>query len=419
MRNAPPVGGIFFPRRESWQLDQRQYSPRIREKLICCAVSSPSFEQATNQLQLIADISISSSNLHELANQVGNELLWERDQAAQAYQNAPLPRQHQPPQTPVELACVQVDGGRLQTRSDSSGQGVEDPAWREDKVAVVLRMQSTSFEEDPHPQLPRCFTEKKSVKRLMASLHGEPLLEEEPTEPPEEEPSSRWQPRPLVRTCVATLKNSDEFGKLVVSEVEQRGFYHAIAKAFVGDGQKYNWTIHKRHFKTFVPIVDFVHVVEHIYDGVKAGWCETSRWEVYLRLASACWQGNAVAVVEEFRQKLRELQKTSTQDPEAGDRQERLRKVIGYLSNNLSRMKYPEYRKAGLPTTSSLVESQIKQVNRRMKGTEKFWKPSEKGEAMIQLTSAWLSEDNRLLNYLRNRPGNPFHRSYPNYQLAN
>ena len=36
-------------------------------------------------------------------------------------------------------------------------------------------------------------------------------------------------------------------------------------------------------------------------------------------------------------------------------------------------MKYPEYRQQGLPLTSSPMESTIKQINRRIKGTEKFW----------------------------------------------
>jgi hypothetical protein len=36
-------------------------------------------------------------------------------------------------------------------------------------------------------------------------------------------------------------------------------------------------------------------------------------------------------------------------------------------------MKYHEYRKQGLPITSCLIESTIRQVNRRIKGTEKFW----------------------------------------------
>ena len=48
-------------------------------------------------------------------------------------------------------------------------------------------------------------------------------------------------------------------------------------------------------------------------------------------------------------------------------------KTIGYLSNNQARMDYPRYRRQGLPIISGRVESLIKQFNRRVKGTEKFW----------------------------------------------
>jgi hypothetical protein len=47
--------------------------------------------------------------------------------------------------------------------------------------------------------------------------------------------------------------------------------------------------------------------------------------------------------------------------------------ALGYLKNNRSRMHYPRYRRLGLPISSAPLESVIKQVNRRMKGTEKFW----------------------------------------------
>jgi len=36
-------------------------------------------------------------------------------------------------------------------------------------------------------------------------------------------------------------------------------------------------------------------------------------------------------------------------------------------------MNYPEYRRLGLPISSAPVESVIKPLNRRVKGSEKFW----------------------------------------------
>ena len=43
-----------------------------------------------------------------------------------------------------------------------------------------------------------------------------------------------------------------------------------------------------------------------------------------------------------------------------------------YLTNNQKRMDYPAYRKAGLPVSTSMVESLIKELDYRVKGSEKF-----------------------------------------------
>ena len=54
-------------------------------------------------------------------------------------------------------------------------------------------------------------------------------------------------------------------------------------------------------------------------------------------------------------------------------------------------MRYDAYRRQGLPIMTSAVESVIKMINRRVKGTEKFW--SEGGaEAILQLRADYLSE---------------------------
>ena len=72
-------------------------------------------------------------------------------------------------------------------------------------------------------------------------------------------------------------------------------------------------------------------------------------------------------------------------------------------------MKYPEYRQQGLPTTSALMESLVKEINIRVKGTEKFWNDGASGEAILQIRAAALGDDDRLTEFLSNRPGHPYH----------
>lgn len=73
-------------------------------------------------------------------------------------------------------------------------------------------------------------------------------------------------------------------------------------------------------------------------------------------------------------------------------------------------MDYPRYRRLGLPVTSAPMESLIKQINFRVKGTEMFWDDPEGAEAILHIRSALLSEDDRFDDYLSNRPGWQFQR---------
>jgi hypothetical protein len=57
-----------------------------------------------------------------------------------------------------------------------------------------------------------------------------------------------------------------------------------------------------------------------------------------------------------------------------------------------------------------LLESLVKEVNYRAKGTEMFWNDPEGVEAILQVRAAALSDDERLVRHLDNRPGYPFTR---------
>ena len=130
------------------------------------------------------------------------------------------------------LAAVFVDGGRLRTRDEEAGRGpgVFDPAWREDKVANLLTMHTEIHQQDPHPELPRCFTKKREVVELVQGVSGQGALadvtdpgeEAEPAltvfEPAADDEEPRWPPEPLVRTCQATLESSEVFGPMVAAE---------------------------------------------------------------------------------------------------------------------------------------------------------------------------------------------------------
>jgi len=391
------------------------------EKKVLAVAYAPSYSIGELMLRKIGGIQITGRGLNKTAAKIGSEMIARRDARTEAYFNQPLPRQHAQPKTAIELACVSVDGGRMQTRDEGGGKGVHHPHWRENKNALLLRMKSGCFADDPHPDLPGCFANRERVKKLLPGV-GEGKIPATAAEEPassavvaKERIEEDWRPERLFRTCISSLKDSDAFGRMMEVEADARGFYHAVKKAFVSDGLPYNWAIQKRHFRNFTPILDFVHAVEHLYEVARSVHDDAERrWTDYLRWARDCWSGNVLQVIVELREHQQSVG-LPPKDCEKTDPRKILADAVGYFQNNACRMNYPAYRREGLPTTSAHMESFVKEMNARVKGTEKFWNDGSSGEAILQIRAAALCEDDRLSNFLQSRPGHPFHPNVPRH----
>jgi len=382
-----------------------------------------SFDVAAVALKVVGEIAISDRQINKLTAEVGGEMAADRDARTQHYVEQPLPRQATVVEVLPDLAAVFCDGGRMRTREPDRGQGIHQPHWRETKNAAFHRMQSRSFQEDPQPDLPDCFRNQAYVEKLVKGLKTlKKAGAEEETEsapatlpnassaPTTAEQAVAWQPETLFRTCLSSLASSEEFGAMMAAEADARGFYTARKKAFLADGLPYNWSIQQRWFREFEPIVDFVHVVEYAYTAAKAVCPDAAvRWQQYVDWASACWRGCAREVIAELQDWQSQLgplppgEEVAEHDP-----RKVIRATISYLTNNRSRMDYPRCRQEGLPVTSSLAESLVKQISQRVKGTEKFWNDGPSGEAILQVRAAVISDGDRLQNWICNRPVSPF-----------
>jgi hypothetical protein len=225
--------------------------------------------------------------------------------------------------------------------------------------------------------------------------------------------TERWSPERLVRTCVASLEASSSFGPMMAAEAQHRHFYEAKRRAFVADGMAYNWSIHAGYFGDFEPIVDFLHVLCYVYASARAVRAdESSGWSQYLVWLRACWQGRAAEVLGELDVWQTRLGEPPPGEPKSAEDRRDPRRVVSearsYLRNNRQRMDYPRYRRAGLPTTSSLVESLVGEFNTRVKDKRKHWTRTRGAESILQLRAAVLSGDDRLSRFFADRPGNPF-----------
>lgn len=464
------------------RISGHNYSPAVLDKAVTAGGDCKSFKHGSRQMKKLAEVSISATHLARLTHEIGHELVEKRDRLAELHRYRQLPAD--PDQPPVDLACAEVDGGRLLTRAAEQPRGVHDEQWKEPKVGVLWRMTGETFEEDPHPELPRCFQDRERVPKLVRDVHGGrtggrtdgstdhgitheeitgqpveseavaeadeiPVTEEAAaakeaaaneaisgTPPAPREPEhKRWQPKRVFRTCVVTMRDVHGFGPLLAAEAQQRGFYQAKRKAFIADGQEANWTVQRLHFPDFTPITDFMHAVGYSYAAVQAMTeHRDDLWPRYLQAATACWQGRVDEVIAELEAWLAEHplpEGVPLKDISDTDASKIVHTSLTYFRNNRERMDYSRYRRQGMPVTSSLVESLIKEINWRVKGTEKFWNRSEEptsprtgrpvrgrqrplpamcAETILQIRAALLCDDNRLEKHILTRPGSPFTR---------
>ena len=74
-----------------------------------------------------------------------------------------------------------------------------------------------------------------------------------------------------------------DFGKQMAREAKRRRFFEATARAFLGDGLPWNWSIWKSHFRNFTAILDFIHVLSYLFVAAKAvHQAPEEAWSQYL-----------------------------------------------------------------------------------------------------------------------------------------
>jgi hypothetical protein len=197
----------------------------------------------------------------------------------------------------------------------------------------------------------------------------------------------------LVRTVVATTEAVEAFGWMVSAEAMQRKMYAAKKRALIGDGGNWIDPLGQMHFPDWIQILDFLHLLVHLFAAARLAHARDARaaWKLYERMLRDAWGGRVQAVIDTL-QSQRDRMRADASDAKEACRVVEL--AIGYVERNRERMDYPRYRRLGLPVSSSLVESLVKQINHRVKGTEQFWNNGGL-EAVLQVRAAYLSEDSR------------------------
>jgi hypothetical protein len=431
----------FSPQSKSLGIDAGgHYSTSVLDLVCYAGANKPSFREASSDLDKFSGLAVHEKQVERLCKRIGAERLAERDEQLASFLALPLSRRKDgapddvTPPDDGQVAVVMTDAGMLQLRDEGGEEEEEEedhdadekPSgrhWHEKKVGLVLLMQSKRSDADPCPEIPDTFVDAERVGRIVRGLKKSAALraedEQEQAEAidqpdddqrvlddEDEEEEAYEGPKLKRRQVVASRQGWPSFGALLACAAWLAGFAKAERKAFVADGAKAIWGVWQARFSAYVPILDFIHAMSYVYAAAEAiGGQQQEQagdgWRLYAEWIRWTWQGKVGLVIE----KLREWQRANG-EPGKGETETSARWVVaralGYLGNNKGRMRYDEYRKQGLPLVSSLMESMVKQMGRRVKGTEKFW-TDEGAEAILQLRADYLSDGDVMARFWQRR----------------
>ncbi|MFQ6047547.1 MAG: ISKra4 family transposase [Gemmatimonadales bacterium] len=159
-----------------------------------------------------------------------------------------------------------------------------------------------------------------------------------------------------------TEPTPSEFATRVEREATRRGFDRTAHQAVLGDGAKWIWNLAEEHFPDAVQIVDRFHAKQHLSDVAKsiygAGSDLARQWAQ--RRHDELDAGHIDAI-------LNALRVHSPKDDAA-------RKCVDYIERNRERMRYAQFRAAGLCTSTGVVEAGCKvAIGTRCKRAGMHW----------------------------------------------
>jgi len=182
---------------------------------------------------------------------------------------------------------------------------------------------------------------------------------------------------------IGSFEQAAEFGLLLRQEAQRRGMAQATKVIFIGDGAAWVWELARVNFPGAILILDFYHAAEHLHGLVDALFGkENLEGKKRLKL----WKGwllkdKAAQVISQSKAEVARALDT-----------EQAAKEISYLENNLERMTYGTFRKAGYFIGSGVVEAGCKTVvGKRMKNSGMFWS-EEGGQGVLDLRCTLLSD---------------------------
>jgi Uncharacterised protein family (UPF0236) len=283
------------PRDAELDVQGSGYSPGVR-RMLAVVGSETSFEEGREELELLADLQVTSKAVERQAEAIGADIAQKEQVQSQRAKQLELPEVIGPS---VPVLYIEMDGTQVpMVRSELEGRvgraEGQPPRTREVKLGCVFT-QTTTDEQ------------------------GRPVRDEAST------------------TYTGAIESAEEFGHRLYTEAWERGWIRATKKVIIGDGAEWIWNIAEQHFPGAIQIVDLYHARQHLWELARALYpgreVKQKRW---VTARQSKLDGG------EIEKLVRYLRSLETADPQLGDK---LRSEADYFERNAARMRYPEFRR--------------------------------------------------------------------------
>ena len=347
------MAGLFPPQDRDWGLPSEVPLTPLAAERVAREATDRVFDDAARSLNLDWQTELDGKQVQRWSQRIGDRLIAARDQEIRLEQRGVHP---EGPLNAPALLVVGLDGGRVHTRD-------KDPRtqsrWREDKVASF-----TSY------------------------LPGD---------------GKEQNPKALVTTYTATMKDAQGFGPMVKLEGNRRGLSRAAVVLNISDGGNWIDPLASQLKLADHRIIDYYHAVEHVHTLAAAvhGKDTPESKTLGAELESLLWEGKVDPMIQMVQQHVRPSEKALPE--ETAESPQILHRELGYFEKHREHMQYGVYRAKGWPIGSGNTEAGVKTFNKRVKGTEQRWRlPGV--EAILALRAAWKSQDGRWERLWANRP---------------
>lgn len=320
-------------------LSEASFTPRLKARVarLCARLS---YREAGEEVREWTGLMLAESTLETLTAEVGGRLRAAEDQRTEAWWE----RGSLPPAAPL---APRVVGQRAYVSIDAAKAHL-DGSWHDVKVATFSR----------------------GVRGVQREGDGGLRLAVD---------------TPQETQYLAMREEAAAFGRRLYVWALGLGAERAAELVVLGDGAEWIWKLVEAHFSDAVQILDFYHASEHVWEIARAVFGpespEGSAW------ARSCAQR---LEAEGPPGLLRGLQELRGRELSEATRQA-VREQLQYFRKQRRRMRYPQYRAAGMMIGSGPVEAGCKVVvGQRLKGAGMRWvQPG--ADAVLAVRTALLS----------------------------